>query len=190
MMAAIALDHLSKSIQDDVGLAYIFCNYKSQADQGIYDLLSALLKQLVQSRPNIAIPVTNLYEHHSKRKIRPSLNDIFECLLAVCAAYAKVYVVVDALDECEEQNGTRSGLIERLRQLHTSATVQLLFTSRFIPVIEEKFKPEPMLEIRASKEDVKRFIADQIPRLPACIKRDDELISEVQIKIVEAVGSM
>ena len=47
-----------------------------------------------------------------------------------------------------------------------------------------------MLEVRASKEDVKRFVAGQIPRLPKCIRRDDELILTVQSKIVEAVDGM
>jgi hypothetical protein len=45
MMAAIAINHLSTLSQADIGLAYVFCNYKSQVDQNLYSLLSALLKQ-------------------------------------------------------------------------------------------------------------------------------------------------
>jgi hypothetical protein len=47
-----------------------------------------------------------------------------------------------------------------------------------------------MLEVRASEEDVKRFIEGQIPRLPNCIKRDNELRRAVQSKISEAVNGM
>ena len=67
---------------------------------------------------------------------------------------------------------------------------KLLFTSRFIPIIEAKFQSDPMLEVRASEEDVKRFIAGQISRLPVCIKRDDELICKIQSKVVKAVNGM
>ena len=190
MMAAIAIDHLGRTAQADVGLAYLFCDYKSQVDQSVCGLLSALLKQLVQSRPDIAAPVTRLYDHHSKRKSRPSLDDMFEALLTICSNHARVHVVVDALDECADQDATRSRFIEKLRELQARTNVRLLFTSRFIPEITEKFQSDPMLEVRASEEDVERFVAGQIPRLPSCIRRDDKLTRTVQSKIVEAVGGM
>jgi hypothetical protein len=190
MMAAIAIDHLGTLAQADVGLAYVFCNYKSQVDQNLYGLLSALLKQLVQSRADLAVPVTRLYDHHSKQKSRPSLNEIFIALLTVCSNQARVYIVMDALDECTDQDGTRSQLIEKLGELQMSTDVRLLFTSRFIPEITAKFRLDPVLEVRASEEDVKRFVAGQIPRLPSCIRRDDELMRAVQRKIVEAIDGM
>jgi hypothetical protein len=71
MMAAIAIDYLGRAARADVGLAYLFCNYKSQVDQSLFSLLSALLKQLVQSQPDVAAPVTRLYDYHSKRQSRP-----------------------------------------------------------------------------------------------------------------------
>jgi hypothetical protein len=189
-MAAIAIDYLGTLVQADVGLAYVFCNYKSQVDQNLYGLLSALLKQLVQSRADIAVPVTHLYHHNSKQKSRPSLDEIFTALLTVCSNHAKVHIVMDALDECTDKHGTRSQLIEKLRDLQMSTNVQLLFTSRFIPEITEKFRLDPVLEVRAREEDVKQFVAGQILRLPNCIKRDDELVRMVQSKIVEAIDGM
>jgi len=190
MMAAIAIDHLGTLAQADVGLAYVFCNYKSQVDQNLYGLLSALLKQLVQSRAGLAIPVTRLYDHHSKQKSRPSLNEIFIALLTVCSNHARVYVVMDALDECTDQDGTRRQLIQKLRELQMSTDVRLLFTSRFIPEITATFRSDSVLEVRANEEDVKRFVAGQIPRLPSCIRRDDELVRAVQSKIVKAIDGM
>jgi hypothetical protein len=190
MMAAIAIEHLSRTAQADVGLAYLFCNYKSQVDQSIHGLLSALLKQLVQSRMDITAPVTHLYDHHSKKNSKPSRNEILTALSTICSNYAAVYLVIDALDECSDQDGTRSQLIEKLRDLQAKTNVRLLFTSRFIPEITENFQSEPVLEVRASKEDVERFVVGQIPRLPKCIGRDDELRLTVQSRIVEAVDGM
>jgi hypothetical protein len=190
MMAAIAVDYLGKTAQEDVGLAYLFCSYKSQVDQSLSSLLSALLKQLVQSRPDVAAPLTRLYYDHSKRQSRPSHGELFTALLTVCSNHARVYIVVDALDECTDQYGMRSPLVEKLRDLQAKTNVRLLFTSRFIPEITEKFRSDPILEVRASEEDVKRYVAGQIPRLPKCIRRDDELTLTVQSKIVEAVDGM
>jgi hypothetical protein len=188
MIASIAIDHISKLAQADIGLAYIFCNYKSQVGQSLYSLLSALLKQLVQSRTEITDPVTHLYNNHSKQKSRPSLDEIFTALVTVCLNHTRVFFVVDALDECTADQ--RNQLVERLRELQTRTNMQLMLTSRFIPEITSKFQSDLTLEIRATEEDVKHFVAGQIPRLPSCIKRDDQLKLMVQSKIVEAIDGM
>lgn len=191
MIAAIAIDHLCRTAGcDDIGVAYLFCNYKAQADQSALSLLAALLKQLVQSRQDITALVTRMYDHHSIQKSRPSLDEIFGALQSVCSNYAVVYIVVDALDECADQDGMRGRLIDKLRKLQARTDVRLMCTSRFLPEITQKFCSSPTLEVRASEEDVRRFVAGQIPVLPNCIQRDDELKSALQNKMVEAVDGM
>lgn len=45
MIAAIAVDHLWRHVQnDDIGVAYIYCNYKTQADQTPTNLVATILK--------------------------------------------------------------------------------------------------------------------------------------------------
>ena len=191
MMAAIAIDHLCRTTgSDNIGAAYLFCNYKAQADQSAPSLFAALLKQLVQSQPDIAAPVTHLYNHHSRQKSRPSLKEIFEALQSVCSNYGVVYIVVDALDECADIDGARGLLIDKLHELQARADIRLLFTSRSIPEVTQKFQSNPTLEVRASEVDVRHFVSGQMPRLPKCIQRDEELKQAIQNKIVEAVGGM
>jgi len=191
MIAAIAIDHLyQKTLSDDIGITYLFCNYKVQTDQNASSLLAALLKQLVQSRPDIATPVTRMYEDHSKRRSRPSFDEIFKALQSICSSYTAVYIIVDALDECANRDGARDRLIDKLRELQGRVDVRLLFTSRFISEITQKFELDLTLEVHASEADVRRFVAGQMPRLPNCIRRDDELKRIVQNKIVKAVDGM
>jgi hypothetical protein len=188
IMAAIAIDHLCGKIRcDDIGIVYLFCNYKAPTDQSVPSLFAALLKQLVQSRPGIAAPVTRIYDHHSKRGSRPSLDEIFGALQSVCSNHAIVYIVVDALDECTDRDGE---LIEKLRKLQARIDVRLLFTSRCIPEITQKFQSDSILEVRASEDDVRRFVVGQMPRLPNRIQRDKDLQCAVQNKIVEVVDGM
>jgi Cdc6-like AAA superfamily ATPase len=191
MMAAIAVDYLSRTERcDNIGVAYLFCNYNAQADQSAPSLFAALLKQLVLSRPDIAAPVTHIYDHHLKQGSRPSLDDIFGALQSVCSNHATVYIVVDALDECSDKDGARGRLIDKLRELQARTDVRLMCTSRFIPEIMQKFCSDTRLDVRASEEDARRFIVDQMPRLPNCIQRDDKLKRDVENKIVEAVDGM
>lgn len=65
-----------------------------------------------------------------------------------------------------------------------------MVTARFVPDIEDAFKAALRLEVQASREDVKRFIAGQIYRLPPCIQRSAVLQDMVQEKILDAVESM
>jgi len=98
--------------------------------------------------------------------------------------------VVDALDECQDSDGTRRQFLAKLHDLQARQDVRLMATSRFIPDIIDWFNGALELEVQANKEDIKRFVAGQIYRLPRCIQRDLALQEIVQEKIVEAVNGM
>ncbi|PSN59250.1 hypothetical protein BS50DRAFT_658884 [Corynespora cassiicola Philippines] len=189
MVAAIAVDHLLKSTHNSShGVAYVYCNYKEEQDTS--SMLAAILKQLVQGRPSTAAPVERLHQQHATRGTTPSLEDIFSTLRDVLTNYTAVYVVIDALDECQNSNGARSQFLAKLKDLRAVRDIRLMATSRFIPEIEDAFREDPRLEVKASKEDVERFVAGQMYRLPRCIQRDSALQGIVREKIVEAVDGM
>jgi len=191
MIAAIAIDHLFKRAQvEDIGVAYLFCNYKEQLEQTSTALLAIVLKQLIQNRPDAAGPVTQIYQRHEKQKSKPSRDEIFGILQSVCLAYPTVYLVIDALDECTTQDGSRTQLVKGLRQLEAKTGIRLMFTSRFIPEVTEEFQSEPTLELRASDQDVRRYLAGQLSHLPRCVQREPQLAHEVQHHIAEAVDGM
>ncbi|KAL8901819.1 MAG: hypothetical protein Q9207_005011 [Kuettlingeria erythrocarpa] len=163
MIVAIAVDHLWRHVQtQDIGVAYIYCNYKSQADQSAANLAATILQQLIQEQPSLAEPVASLYDRHAGRKTRPSLEEIRDAMQAVVSNYAKVYVVIDALDECLDQDGSRSQLLSMLRELQSTGRLFLMVTSRFIPEVVQQFSLSPMLEIRASAFDVKSSLEHRI----------------------------
>ena len=189
MIAAITVDHLWKHIQgQDIGVAYIYCNYKTQADQKAANLAATILKQLIQERPSIAEPAISLYDRHADRRTRPSLEEILSALQAVVSSYSKVYVVVDALDECV--NHDRTQLLAMLRNLQSKGNLSFMVTSRFIPEVEQQFSSSPLLAVRADDSDVKRFVAGQMSRLPRCVQRDNELQETIQDGISTAVEGM
>ncbi|KAL9095787.1 MAG: hypothetical protein Q9165_001784 [Trypethelium subeluteriae] len=193
VISAVVIDILYQSSNvDDVGIACLFCNYKAQVEQSVPKLIAALLKQLVQSRPQIEGPLMNAYRDHLKRGTRPFLNELMEALRSTCSKYSIVYMVIDALDECSNSNSVSEAcqLISILRNLQAEADVRLLFTSRPLPAITQDFRLTPQLEIRASREDVERFVVSQMPKLPGCIQHNEELKNEVQTHIVEAVDGM
>jgi Cdc6-like AAA superfamily ATPase len=189
MVATIAVDQLLASAQNDAyGVAYIYCNYKSQAEQDVASILAAILKQLVQSRPSTLGSVERLHLEHAGRGTKPSLDDIYSALRDVLAQYPYVHIVVDALDECHSE--IRRQLCTKLLDLQMGADMRLLVTSRFVPDVEHAFRRALRLEVKASDEDVKQFVVGQIHRLPGFVQRSAPLQKLVQERVVEAVGGM
>jgi hypothetical protein len=189
MIAATVVDHLWTHVQDkDIGVAYLYCNYKTQADQKATDLAAAILKQLIQERPSIPEPVVNLYDRHADRGTRPSLEEILSALQAVVSSYSKVYVVIDALDEC--QKDARSQLLTTLHKMQSKGSLSFMATARFIPEVMQQFSLSPSLEIQASDSDVKLFVAGQMYLLPEFVQRDGELHKAIQDGISTSADGM
>jgi hypothetical protein len=110
----------------------------------------------------------------------------------VIRCYSSVYLVVDALDEYLNEKGMRPSLLAKIRDLQcgAGADLHLMVTSRGIPEIVDEFKQASSLEVRASGEDVKNFVAGQMDRLPNIIRRNEDLKDLVQNGIAQAVDGM
>ncbi|XP_014551953.1 hypothetical protein COCVIDRAFT_30600 [Bipolaris victoriae FI3] len=191
MVAAIAIDHLLHSTQSSsIGVAYVYCNYKDREEQDTSRMLAAIAKQLVQRQPPAAEPVERLHKKHHDLGTKPTIEEIFSALQEVIAKYSTVYLVIDALDECRDIDGTRSQLLTKLRGLQIEQDVRIMATARFIPEIEAEFQAAMKLEIRASDDDVRCYVTSQMHRLPPCILRKPALQVMVQDELVKAVDGM
>jgi hypothetical protein len=187
MVAITTIDYPLNIVQDDnIGLAYVYCNYKQQTEEDLTSLLAAILKQLVQPRPSITEPMQRLQIQHLVRRTKPWLEDIHGTLKFVLVNYSSVYIVVAALDVCEG----RKEFLAKVCSLQSLVDLWLMATSRFFPDISKEFKEMPTLEVRATEQDLRRYINSQFHRLPSCVQRSADLQALVQDKIVEAVDGM
>lgn len=192
ILTSIVVDKLSSRFKDESnnGIAYIYCNFKRQDKQTLEDLLASVLKQLAQARSSLPQSVRSLYDKYKSMKARPSTDDISTALHSVVAEFSRVFILVDALDECRVNDSCRAKLLSQLSQLQTSCGVNLFATSRFIPDITERFERDTWLEIRASKEDIQRYLEGHIDELPRFVRRDLDLQQEISSEIVKAVDGM
>jgi hypothetical protein len=139
----------------------MYCSYKEQKDQTALNLLASLLQQLVQKNGGISNDIWALYQRHTKEQTRPTIAEWSKLLQSEVRHFQKVFIVIDGLDECSETNGTRWALLTEIQKLKC---VHLLVTSRYIPTFEHEFRRAARLEIRASDEDVRRYVTDRIKR--------------------------
>lgn len=190
-MASIVIDKLWTTFNDrNTGIAFLYCSYKRQEEQKAVDLLAAILKQLVQEQPSMPQPVKALYECHVRRRTRPSFDEMAQVLRSVVGGYTRVYVVVDALDECLDVLGARSAILFELRILQAQADVRLMATSRFNSDILHEFKGNICLEVWASDADVERYIENHILQMSRCVQQNPNLQRVIMEDITRAVDGM
>lgn len=73
-----------------------------------------------------------------------------------------MFVIVDALDECPEDGGTRASLLTALQSL--PETANLMVTSRPLTAFEAELKGMTRLDILADDKDVRMYVEGRIPR--------------------------
>jgi len=170
---------------------YIYCNYKQQTEQSVRNLIASLLKQLIQDDFVAYENVKCVHGRHKKKETCPTLDELLSVLRSETARFSKAFVVVDALDECPEGDGTRGRLLAALRTLTSS--VNLLITSRDLASIAADFHGTKRLDIHASDDDVRRYIQGRIPQESRLAKHVDGhpmLQEEIAKKILENVRGM
>ncbi|KAL9118356.1 MAG: hypothetical protein Q9187_005101 [Circinaria calcarea] len=192
IIASIVIDDLWSKFQaeSDVAIAFLFCNYKRQQEQKFEHLMSSLLAQLVKGRSNLPESIRNLHQRHVDRGTRPSIEEIITLFHSVSRSYSKIFIVVDALDECSKIDNTRKRLLEELFTLQSHTKAGFFATSRENPEIATLFQGAILKEIRASDEDVRRYLASRIAELPKCVLRDQALQDNIQTEIAKAVDGM
>lgn len=107
----------------------------------------------------------------------------------VCACFKRVYIVIDALDECLVE-GDRRTLPGALKQLQENTRVNLIATSRHIPDIKTAFVGQPCLEISAAPKDLTAYLKDTIHKFPSSIQQDTELHNEIQSQLIDTCQGM
>ncbi|OQE20243.1 hypothetical protein PENFLA_c017G09099 [Penicillium flavigenum] len=187
--SAILVDDLITRFEDkpNVGIAYIYCNYNRQDEQKVQDLLSSLLKQLSQKRKSVPDAIKELYARYKATSTRPRFDEISKALQSVTSMYSDVFIVVDALDECEPTCRTR--LLDEMMKIHTGAGANVFATSRPTEM-NDLFKAGGYLEIRAHEDDVRRYLDGNMYRLPGFVSRNTALQEEIKTVVSRHVQGM
>jgi hypothetical protein len=155
------VDHLeTQFINQDIGLAYVYLDYKDHLRQSPLNIATSLLRQLAL-RVNRAIPeVTSMYWSFYARGRQPDMATILNVLKSVTTMFTSVFVLIDALDECEKES--RQVLLDILNEF-AACKINLLVTSRpHLREVRHAFKDAPKIEIVADLNDVKRFMEKKV----------------------------
>jgi len=172
------------------GIAYIYCNFRRHDEQKINDLLASLLKQLSMRQLSLPGCLKDLYDEHKVKGSRPSLEEISRLLQAVATVFSRLFLIVDALDECQVSDRCRSTFISSIFNLQAKTGAKLFTTSRPIPDIEREFKGFLSREILATDGDIRRYLDGHMSQLPVFVLSRLNLQEDIKNEISKAANGM
>jgi hypothetical protein len=109
---SIVIEHIQASIQHPryhrAAVAYVYFDYKDRERQTPTVTLATLIKQLAfrrtDSQPDALLSphIKEMYDKMHPKGARPTMNDLRELFISITAEFSEVYLIFDALDECNE----------------------------------------------------------------------------------------
>ncbi|KAF5630756.1 purine and uridine phosphorylase [Fusarium tjaetaba] len=187
ILTSIVIDSLKTQFVDysNIGIAYVYCNFRRREEQTARELLASVLKQLLQGLKTIPESVESLHRAGS----RLSLESISSALLWVAERFSRVFVLIDALDECRTSDGTRTRFLSEIFDLQSKCQINIFATSRPIPDVTRLFTNCASLEVRATDDDVRMFVRGRMPQLPEFFGQQG-LEEDITSQIVRSVQGM
>lgn len=145
----------------NIACAYVYFDYKDQKKQNLTGLLSSLLAQLVRNRNEISQVTIEIHDASRSSGMSPSSDEYFLMLESQIKTFDRVFIVVDALDECidDMETNTRKTFLGKLHELTRRA--HILFTSRPMN-IERQVKADRKIEIVAKDDDLRKYLQSRI----------------------------
>jgi hypothetical protein len=108
--------------------------------------------------PDVHPSVSSLYRENTSKGTRPSLAEVMTVLRFELRRYSKVFIILDALDECED--GIASDILNEL--CRAGPNVNVLVTSRYPKGDQSFFEHSPTVTIRPLEVDILRYVESRI----------------------------
>jgi hypothetical protein len=199
ILTSMVVEYLTTTFhqRETASVAHIYCDFRQRQEQKLVDLLASLLKQLCQIQAEAWLPdvVIELYNRHISKMSRPTATELSEALDHVSgdmSRTSRVFIIIDALDECHYNGGPLAPLLRILFDLQAHHRISIFATSRRIPDIERYFKDQPTEPICADRNDIEKYLNDCLRGyrgdLPSFVHNDEELQHDIKTSILDAAG--
>jgi hypothetical protein len=192
VFASVVIEHLIRKFSSaGVAMLGIYCDYKDFNQQSSWKFLASLLQQLISQQGDVAEQIKSTYREHIRRQTHPNFSECLNMLTVQIHTFSRVYVVIDALDECTELNDVRRGLLEGILQM--PSFVSILVTSRFIPMIGEILDEPPRLIVEAKDHDIHAHVRSRLDKEKTWARRvrlDQALAQRIGDSVVSRASGM
>ncbi|KAI5790902.1 hypothetical protein FPQ18DRAFT_260493 [Pyronema domesticum] len=202
------IDHLLETSLDQQGqetcIAYFYCDYRDGEQYTPKNIIGGMLKQVLTTRSpskpftEINNIIHSLCKRQKNMRTELTLDETCQFLAQAMSYFAKVYLCIDALDECRD--GHRRVLLKSLnglrRELKQTGSICMYLTGRsnIKDEVQMSLCSDSALfstELEANPEDIRKYILHQINMdTHKDSPMNNELQKEILDKIVDSSATM
>ncbi|KAL8897576.1 MAG: hypothetical protein Q9207_007148 [Kuettlingeria erythrocarpa] len=188
ILASLVVDYLRDMAPIDPAIvAYVYFDYRDRENQSVEQIVASILQQVAGSQPTLPTAVVNLYDLFGKRGKTANLQDLTQALVSVARDQPKVFLVIDALDECDVN--LRREFLNVLGSL--TDNISMFVTGRsHVQDVVRAFGNTPSIEIKAHRSDLWSCITHEIQASDWQDDLDERYRNDVADKIINNAEDM
>lgn len=189
-LRSLVVDHLRDDLSHhNAVVAHLYCNYREHEEQSAEKMIASLLKQLTISNPNIPQAVAELHRKFGQQKRQPLQQDFEQTFLLMCEHYKRIFIIIDALDECDATH--KKGLLKFLNLIQRKSSVRIMVTSRLFPDnVLRHLDTACSINISAHETDLRKYILQEIDNSDNVDVIDDDFRHEITDKVCAGAQEM
>jgi hypothetical protein len=138
MCSSAVIHHLQELHLEDPRTAtiYFFFDFRDSHKQNCTNMVRSLIVQLSGVRPDTPESLKSLRRFYNTNS-QPRKDALVKAIQDTTKGFSDVYLIIDALDECPEEENQRDDLLSMLKTIHgwSQANLHMLLTSRMVPSI-------------------------------------------------------
>ena len=145
-------------------LLYYFCDYKDPKSQASRKVIQSLLAAMCHQDASTLETMASISKRYREFNSASSTSEVFDMMLTCLTTWGHTFLIVDALDECND----RQELIAMLRRTASKLPhVSLLITSREEQDIKMLLQTVPSLSLdpKDMAQDIEIFVKNELRRL-------------------------
>ncbi|KAH8745767.1 ankyrin repeat-containing domain protein [Hyaloscypha finlandica] len=191
IISSFLVEELQRKAKEDASmiLAHYFCDAGHEKRKTAIAILRGILVQFFQQQPDFFELIREVYKIEKSSMVEDvySLWRVLVQVLKNCGN-SKIYILIDALDECEEPS--RKDFLGLLEELDPSSKARILITGRPEPDINEAAQSRGQsLRLDSGKinEDLSKFINIRVDELQTKKKKNypTKLIEDIRTTLQE-----
>ena len=178
--------------EENIAVAAFYCDFLSQQDQTINNIIGAILKQLV-GRAGIPKGLRVAFRK-AKKEVGgrgPRLADLMGMLKTAIASLPRVFICIDALDECLPK--CLPELFETLRCLvRESPSTRIFLTGRphVGDDVRRYFIKAIVIPISPNRDDIRNFVETRLDRDAEPEAMSHDLRADIVSVILKNISDM
>jgi len=184
--SSLAIDSLcDQAREEDIVVAWVYCDYNAQQEQTVINIMGALLRRLVGRE--IPEDIREAFEEGR----RPLLADLMRMLKIAISSLPRVFIFIDALDECLPKD--LAEILGLLRDVvRESPQTRMFLTGRphVNEPVQKYFTNAVAIPISPNRDDIRNYLEMKLDRDDEPEAMNMDLRAEIVTTILEKMSNM